>query len=353
MVSVPQPTEPTGTIEERPPKSEPTTAPPTAEQAWAAVKNSNDPAEIQRFLASYPKSRQASAARATLKQLQKQQSAMPARLFVRADQEDAEVLINGKNVGTTPLEVELKPGAYKVRVRLEGYTDWNGQVNLNAGDESTLTASLPLKRMEVVTKPTPRPPEPPAKPEPEPELEPEPEPEPEPPQSRPAEPQTVAKATPSTSSNCLRGNCRNGEGIYRYPDGSEYSGDFRNARMHGQGTYTYAGRGEKYVGEWRNSVINGQGTYYYRSGNRYQGEWRNGRKHGQGTYLYASGDKYVGDFANDEPNGQGTYYYRNGDRYEGEFRDGRKHGQGVMYERGMRIVGEWQDDRKVRVTVEK
>ena len=44
---------------------------------------------------------------------------------------------------------------------------------------------------------------------------------------------------------------------YRYPDGSEYTGDFRNAKMHGQGTYLYAGRGEKYVGEWRNGAIDG------------------------------------------------------------------------------------------------
>jgi len=343
-------TAPQGILEERPPDSGTAATARTAEQAWAAVKNSSDAAEIQQFLAAYPKSRQAAAARAKLKELQKQ-PAMPARLFVRADQEDAEVFVNGRNIGTTPVEVELKPGSYKVRVRLEGFVDWNGQVNLNAGDESTLSASLARKRTEVAAaRPTTPPPE--AEPEPEPEAEAEP-PRPRP---RAAESQTVASATPSASSassNCLRGNCQNGEGVYRYPDGSEYSGDFRNAKMHGQGAYVYAGRGEKYVGEWRNGVISGQGAYYYRSGNRYQGEWRNGRKHGQGTYLYANGDKYVGDFANDQPNGQGTYYYRNGDRYEGEWRNGRKDGQGVMYENGQRIVGEWQDDRKVRVTVEK
>ena len=348
LISVPQSAEPTPAP--RPATPEPSPQPPAAEQAWTAIKDSNNPAEIQQFLTNYPKSRPASAARAKLKELQKQ-PAMPARLLVRADQEDAEVLINGRNVGTTPLEVELKPGAYKVQVRLEGYTDWNGQTNIRAGEESTLTASLSSKRTEVAAKPTARPPEPQTKPEPEPEPEPERQPEPEPPKPRPES--QMAKAAPSTSSNCLRGNCQNGEGAYRFPDGNEYSGNFRNAKMHGQGTYTYASRGEKYVGEWRNGVINGQGTYYYRSGNRYQGEWRNGDKHGQGTYLYANGDKYVGDFANDEPNGRGTFYYRNGDRYEGEFRNGRKDGQGVLYENGMRIVGEWQDDRKVRVTVEK
>ncbi|MBL8249368.1 MAG: hypothetical protein JNK95_13510, partial [Candidatus Competibacter sp.] len=42
----------------------------------------------------------------------------------------------------------------------------------------------------------------------------------------------------------------------------------------------------------------------------------------------------------------------NGDRYEGEWRNGRKNGQGVLYEGGQKIVGEWQNDQKIRVKVE-
>ncbi len=296
---------PQGTLGEQPPPApEPAEKPRTAEQAWAAIKDSSDSAEIERFLATYPKSRPASAARAKLKEL-KRQPGLPARLAVQADVEDAQVTINGRNVGTVPLEVELKPGSYKVRVSQEGYQDWNGRIDLAAGDSSTLTAALP-KKLAVATAPPPT-----RRPTPESVHEPEPADggvekpaasrEPAPPPA--PEPQT-AKA--DAGSNCLRGNCQNGQGSYRYPDGSEYSGEFRNAKMHGQGTYVYAGRGEKYVGEWRSGVINGEGTYYYRSGNRYQGEWRNGRKNGQG----------------------------------------------VLYENGKKIVGEWQNDRKVRITVE-
>lgn len=341
---------PQGTLGDQPPASEPAAKPGTAEQAWVTIKDSNDPAEIERFLASYPKSHQASAARAKLKQM-KQQPALPARLAVQADAENAQVTINGRNVGTAPLEVELKPGPYKVRVTQEGHQDWNGRVDLAAGDNSTLTAVLP-KKLTVATAPAPT-----ARPAPESIREPEPanggaekpaanqEPAPSPARE-------IQTAKTNEGSNCLSGNCQNGQGTYRHPDGSEYSGEFRNAKMHGQGTYVYAGRGEKYVGEWRNGVINGQGTYYYRSGNRYQGEWRNGRKSGQGTYTYAGGEKYVGDFENDQPNGQGVYYYRNGDRYEGEWRNGHKNGQGVLYENGQKIVGEWRDDQKIRITVE-
>lgn len=345
-ISLLETTSPQGALREPPP--EPSTQPRSAEEAWKALQNSDDPAQIEQFLTTYPKSRQARAARAKLKELQKQAPAAsggPAQLMVRSDVEDAEVSINGKRVGTTPIQVEIKAGSYRVRVSREGYTDWNGKVDLAAGDESTLTASLPKKLQTAAVKPPP-----------EPELEPEPEsaPPPKPAAPKPpvAEPQT-ATSRAGQSANCLRGNCENGSGTYRYPDGSEYSGEFRNAKMHGEGTYSYAGRGEKYTGDWRNGVINGQGTYYYRSGNRYQGEWRNGRKSGQGTYTYANGDKYVGDFEGDQPNGQGTYTYSSGDRYVGEWRNGRKNGQGVLYENGMKIVGEWQNDQKIRVSVEK
>jgi hypothetical protein len=358
LISIPHPTEQPPAAAPKPqvaeqPLAAPGTAekPRTAEQAWATLKDSNDSAEIERFLATYPKSRQASAARAKLKQM-KQQPPLQARLAIQADADGAQVWIDGRNVGTTPLELELKPGSYKVRVNREGYQDWNGQVDLAAGDKSTLTATLPRK-LAVATAP-------PATSRQIPESPPQPEPatsgaekpgavrEPVPPPA--PEPQT-AKVTPA--SNCLRGNCQNGQGTYRHPDGSEYTGEFRNAMMHGQGTYVYAGRGEKYVGQWRNGVINGQGIYYYSSGNRYEGEWRNGQKIGQGTYIYARrGEKYVGEFDNDQPNGQGVYYYSNGDRYEGEWRDGRKHGRGVLYENGKKIVGEWRNDQKARVTVE-
>ena len=274
----------------------------------------------------------------------------PAQLFVRADVEDAEIWINNRKVGTVPMQIEMRPGSYRVRVRQEGYTDWNGKVDLAPGDESTITAILPQKLAKAAPVAARR-----ATPDDSAvDVAEAPEERPRPVEEEKAKPaETRTAKVPGQAANCLRGNCENGQGTYRYPDGSQYTGDFRNAKMHGQGTYVYAGRGEKYVGEWRNGVINGQGVYYYRSGNRYQGEWRSGRKSGQGTYVYAGrGDKYVGQFANDQPNGEGVYYYSNGDRYEGEWRNGRKHGQGVLYENGQRIVGEWQNDQKVRVQVE-
>lgn len=284
----------------------------------------------------------------------------PAHLMVRSNVEDAEISINGRPIGTVPMQIEMKAGSYRVRVSQDGFSDWNGKIELKAGQDLTVQAALKKKSEPGAEAPSPTPPRqtPASAPEPpdadrdtEKRAAAEQTPPPRAPAPQPQSQQPTARA--GQAPNCLKGDCANGEGTYRYPDGSEYSGSFRNAKMHGEGTYTYAGRGEKYVGDWRNGVINGQGTYYYRSGNRYEGEWRNGRKNGQGTYFYTDrGDKYVGDFKNDQPNGQGVYYYSNGDRYEGEWSNGRKNGHGVMYQNGMKIVGEWRNDQKVQVSVE-
>ena len=45
---------------------------------------------------------------------------------------------------------------------------------------------------------------------------------------------------------------KNGKGRYRFSDGENYDGEWRNDTMHGSGTYTYA-EGKKLYGEWRNS----------------------------------------------------------------------------------------------------
>ncbi|MBK8185481.1 MAG: protein kinase [Candidatus Competibacteraceae bacterium] len=347
-----QTTSPPAPPDEEPaqPKAESPEETPSAAQAWAAIKDSNDPAAIERFLVTYPKGRQAAAARLTLKQLRRQQAALPARLAIEADVEDAQVTINGRHVGTAPLEVELKPGPYKIRVIREGYQDWNERVDLAANGNRLLSATLSARPATVAASPasasdqTPKSVQEPKATETKAEKPVTNQPTSPPPQAQ------MAKA--GQGLGCVRGNCRTGEGAYRHPNGSEYIGEFRNAKMHGQGTYLYAGRDEKYVGEWRDGVIDGAGTYYYGSGNRYEGQWRDGHKSGQGTYLYANGEKYVGEFQDDQPSGQGIYYYKNGDRYEGQWRDGHKHGQGILYENGKKLVGEWDTDRKVRITVQ-
>jgi hypothetical protein len=119
------------------------------------------------------------------------------------------------------------------------------------------------------------------------------------------------------------------------------SGYFHNC----YGSYTWDD-GSQYVGEYKNDKRHGQGTLTWIDGNKYEGEWQNDKRHGQGTYTYVYGDKYVGEFKNDKRNGNGTYTYSNGDKYVGEYKDSNRHGQGTYtFADGKKEVGEWQNSK--------
>ena len=78
----------------------------------------------------------------------------------------------------------------------------------------------------------------------------------------------------------------------------EYSGEFKDGKMHGQGTFTYL-NGEKYVGEFKDDNLNGQGTFTYSDGSKYIGAWKKSERHGYGTLIKKDGSgKKVGQFKN-------------------------------------------------------
>ncbi len=96
---------------------------------------------------------------------------------------------------------------------------------------------------------------------------------------------------------CEKGNCTNGPGIYAWPDGSNYAGDFLNGKFHGQGTYSWAD-GKKYSGGFKNDKRNGLGTYSWPNGASYKGEWESGKKAGYGIYTFPDGRKSIGIWEN-------------------------------------------------------
>lgn len=92
------------------------------------------------------------------------------------------------------------------------------------------------------------------------------------------------------------------------------------------GTYTWDTE-EKYVGEWKDGKMHGQGTVTFGensqwAGDKYVGEWKDGERTGQGTYTYANGDKYVGEFKDSARHGQGTYTYVGGRKIKGYYLNG-------------------------------
>ena len=66
----------------------------------------------------------------------------PATLFIESDPSDAVVIIDGKVVGATPLEIEVDIGERKIELRKDGYVVVNKQVEFVDGVRESL--SLPL-----------------------------------------------------------------------------------------------------------------------------------------------------------------------------------------------------------------
>jgi len=76
--------------------------------------------------------------------------------------------------------------------------------------------------------------------------------------------------------DCNKNYCARGRGIYRYPDGSKYIGDFKNGDPKGDGICYYV-NGDKYKGGWSNHAPNGEGIYTYASGRVIAAMWKNGQ----------------------------------------------------------------------------
>jgi len=125
---------------------------------------------------------------------------------------------------------------------------------------------------------------------------------------------------------CIKGDCINGYGVYKFSDGAVYEGHFKNQDFYGSGKYISVGdhKGDIYEGEYKNGKKNGYGTYTYRSGDIYEGEWENSVNHGLGIYIWSGeweGQIYLGEHDNDIYNGYGILTYRNGEIESGIWED--------------------------------
>ena len=53
--------------------------------------------------------------------------------------------------------------------------------------------------------------------------------------------------------NCA-GDCQNGDGIYTFPDGAKYVGEWKDGKQNGQGTLILPD-GDKHVGLWKDGEL--------------------------------------------------------------------------------------------------
>jgi hypothetical protein len=84
----------------------------------------------------------------------------------------------------------------------------------------------------------------------------------------------------NTETGCIVGDCQNGKGTYKWPEGDVYTGQWKNDKFNGQGTYKWPA-GHVYTGQWKSNLSNGQGTYKNKHGVTFKGIWVNDELNGK------------------------------------------------------------------------
>ena len=93
-----------------------------------------------------------------------------------------------------------------------------------------------------------------------------------------------------------------GQGVYKWKNGSIYQGEFKEGLKHG-------------YGEWK-KVQNSTKC------NHFEGYYMFDKKNGHGQFTWESGNIYKGNYRDDERNGYGEMYWTDGSVYKGEWVNG-------------------------------
>ncbi len=176
---------------------------------------------------------------------------------------------------------------------------------------------------------------------------------------------------------CISGDCTNGKGIYIYPSGAAYIGEFKDGLIHGIGVCYYP-NGSKYQGNWVKRYPEGRGTKISADGRKWTGQWKKGQPldndgqviaelfpnesnneleanvqtgcvsgnctSGIGIFAYANGARFEGSFKNGKPNGRGAFYYPDESTYIGDVQNGLYHGDGEYTgSDGHTLSGMWEE----------
>ena len=102
----------------------------------------------------------------------------------------------------------------------------------------------------------------------------------------------------------------------------------RNTRMEAKERSGKHDDGGVYEGEWTgmdaqgNQYKQGVGVYTYPSGASYEGQWNNNVKEGYGVYKWAKGGSYAGEWKRGTFNGLGLRFLRSGKFKSGRFEEG-------------------------------
>ena len=63
-----------------------------------------------------------------------------------------------------------------------------------------------------------------------------------------------------------------------------------NNKMHGYGVFSWPD-GRKYEGNYANDIKEGKGKFSWPDGRLFVGTWKNGKQNGRGTYYNSKGEE--------------------------------------------------------------
>ncbi|KAK3595870.1 hypothetical protein CHS0354_014693 [Potamilus streckersoni] len=117
------------------------------------------------------------------------------------------------------------------------------------------------------------------------------------------------------------------KGTYKYPDGSQYNGEWSSTgQRHGYGQMTFPD-GSQYYGFFENGLCEGSGVMIFSDNSRYEGDFRKGKFNGHGVFIRCDGMKYEGQYQDGKICGLGMVTFSDGTqglpRNEGYFEGGK------------------------------
>lgn len=116
----------------------------------------------------------------------------------------------------------------------------------------------------------------------------------------------------------------------KYEDRSVYQGEVVAEDVrHGFGRLRWPD-GSEYIGEWRQNKACGFGRLVHIDGDCYEGYWVDDKAHGEGKFQKADGTVWEGHWENDQPHGFGVEKGSDGSTYIGQFAFGLREGVGKI-----------------------
>lgn len=102
------------------------------------------------------------------------------------------------------------------------------------------------------------------------------------------------------------------------------------------------------MGEYQCGMKRGTGIFYYPDGSTYDGQWKKDLKHGHGLYIYPNGDTYEGSWFKGERHGVGTYTFAEAKcSFNGTWQDGTRLGPVELIFNKHRYYGSWDNQDPV------